>query len=499
MFLLDRVNTLRKKIAIALFGVIFFTGSLFVYFASRTGYEMLERQAFARAESVASVIKSIFDHLMVEGKHDKLPNVLRNAIRTQEIKDVLILKKDGTVSMHAQKQKEFEIFPMERLKTMPNQQFGKYFSQKDGNDLFLYISEPLNSKKECYTCHNDPQTVEGFIVVKVKMNDLKMAAERHRTTNIIIATFTFLGIGFVLFAALSFLVIKPIRNLRSYIQQLLFEIPKLETGAIVQLPLSEHISRTHDEIVDLDIGFNKVVQSLNEAYKKIFTLHKIQLGYADRLASTGEIAASVAHEIKNPIAGIVGALQIIKKDYPESNPKHEIIDEMLSQLARMNQSINDLLAYAKPKPPELSFVKLQDVLDRTLSLLSHTIENQSITLETKFDIADTKILADGKQLQQVLWNVLLNAIQAIDKNGTIWISAFQHNDRIEIHIKDSGSGISDEHLANIFKPFYTTKHKGTGLGLSICKQIVEDHHGTIAIDTTVGAGTTVKITLPLQK
>ena len=499
MFLLDRVNTLRKKIAIALFGVIFFTGILFVYFASRTGYEILERQAFARAESVASVVKAILDHLMVEGKHDKLPNVLRNATRTQEIKDVLILKKDGTVSLHAQKNKEYDVFPLEQLKSMSDHQTGKYLSQKVGDELYLYISEPLNNKPVCYTCHNDPQIVEGFIVVKVKMNDLKIAAGRHRTTNIVIATFTFLGIGFVLFAALSFLVIKPIRNLRSYIQQLLFEIPKLETGAIVQLPLSEHISRTHDEIVDLDIGFNKVVQSLNEAYKKIFTLHKIQLGYADRLASTGEIAASVAHEIKNPIAGIVGALQIIKKDYPESNPKHEIIDEMLSQLARMNQSINDLLSYARPKPPELSSVRVHEIVERTLTLLSHLLEKNNITIETHLNASDARIFADTKQIQQVLWNILLNAVQAIEKDGIISISTLKQGDNVHIVVKDSGAGISDEHRSNIFKPFYTTKHKGTGLGLPICKQIIEEHRGNIVIDTIVGAGTTVKITLPLHK
>ena len=499
MSFLVHFNTLRKKIAFAFIGVIFVMGSLYIYFAHITGYEMLERQAFARAKSVASVVKSILDHLMVEGKHDKLPRVMRNVINTPEVSDVLILKKDGTVSMHAQPNKEYDVFPLEQLQPMSGQQTGKYFSKKNGDSLYFYIAEPLTNKPECFTCHNDPQTVEGFVIVKVEMNDLKVAATRHQTTDSVITVLTFLGIGCVLYIAISFLVVQPIHNLRLYIQHLQSEIPKLETGAIEQLPLPENISRTNDEIADLNIGFNKAIQSLNDAYKKIFTLHKIQLGYADRLASTGEIAASVAHEIKNPIAGIVGALQILKSDYPSSHPKHEIIVEMLSQLDRMNQAVNDLLAYARPKPPELSSVRLLEIVERTLSLLSHAIENKSVKIETQLEASDVNIFADAKQIQQVLWNILLNALQAIEKSGTIVLSTLKRNDHIDIIIKDTGGGIRDEHLSNIFKPFYTTKHKGTGLGLPICKQIIEEHKGNIAIETKVGTGTTVIITLPLQK
>jgi signal transduction histidine kinase len=500
MSLLTRVNTLRKKIAIAFIGIISIVGSIHMYYAHNTGYEMLERQAFARAKSVASVVESIFDHLMVSGKHDKLSRVMRNVINTPEVKDVLILKKDGTVSMHAQQNKEYDIFPLDQLKNMEGQHAGRYFSKIKGDSLYFYIAEPLTNKPECYTCHNDPQTVEGFLVVKVEMNDLRIAASKHETTDISTTVFTFLGIGIVLYVAISFLVVQPIHRLRMYIQYLQSQIYELETGTIESLPLPEkYISKSNDEIVDLNVGFDNVVHSLNNAYKKIFALHKIQLGYADRLASTGEIAASVAHEIKNPIAGIVGALQILKSDYPKSNPKHEIIVEMVSQLGRMDQSVNDLLAYARPKPPELSSVVLHDIIERTLSLLSHITQNNSITLETHLDTNGIKIVADPKQIQQVLWNILLNAVQAIEKNGIISISTHKQNDFVHISIQDTGTGINEVHFPNIFKPFYSTKHKGTGLGLSICKQIVEEHHGVIAIQTAIGIGSTVTIQLPIEK
>ena len=493
-----KVPQLTIKIALAVIIIFMAGGSAFIYFAHQTGFQMLERQAYTRAEDIASLVKSIFYHLMLIGKHDRVQVLLEKSISSPAVANAFILKKDGTVVMSAKNDSTMDPFPLHRLQEVADLKDGKYFSQKEGDLYYLYVVSPIKSTPACYQCHKNPTSIEDYFAIKVAMNDLKSASLQHRRTNILITTVTFIGIGGVLFAALALLVVKPLKKLQRHVHQIKSQVENIAEGRPRPFPLIEH-SKGNDEIAELSRGFNDLILRLNEAKARLYEMHQWQLQQADRLATTGEMAAGIAHEIKNPIAGIVGALQVLKSDYPVFNSKHEIINEMLSQLDRMDQSVNDLLSYARPKPPELSSVRVHEIVERTLTLLSHLLEKNNIKIETHLNASDARIFADTKQIQQVLWNILLNAVQAIEKDGIISISTLKQGDNVHIVVKDSGAGISDEHLSNIFKPFYTTKHKGTGLGLPICKQIIEEHRGNIVIDTIVGAGTTVKITLPLHK
>jgi signal transduction histidine kinase len=251
-----------------------------------------------------------------------------------------------------------------------------------------------------------------------------------------------------------------------------------------------------DEIADLSRDFNTLVRNLNEANAKLFEVHQSQLEHADRLASTGEMAASIAHEIKNPLAGILGAVQVFDSEVTDDDPKKEILSEMKVQLERMNHAVNDLLSYARPAQPVFEPVRLHDLIKKIVTLLPHQFKEKNIVIKEELSPDTILIHADKKQFQQVMWNIVLNGMQAMDHGGVLTIRTGTADGKVTITIKDTGKGIPPDQVERVFKPFYTTKHKGTGLGMTISRRIIEQHNGSILVRSTVGTGTIVEILLP---
>ena len=235
----------------------------------------------------------------------------------------------------------------------------------------------------------------------------------------------------------------------------------------------------------------------------------------DRLASLGELASGIAHEIRNPLAGIAAALQIISKDFAKQDPNQEIFNEVFSQVKRLDEFIKNLLRFARPNQPKLEFLTIKNVIDNALFLVSNKISQKNITLELDHGAdKQPEIEGDKSLLQQVLLNIIINALDATKDHGSLTIRTWwQTNDlntatetvyctpdtydNITTEISDTGSGINETDLESIFNPFFTTKSQGTGLGLAIAHRIIEQHHGEISVKSTPGKGTTFTITLPL--
>jgi signal transduction histidine kinase len=294
---------------------------------------------------------------------------------------------------------------------------------------------------------------------------------------------------------LLFLVVRPVSTLRNQISKVERETELFGKGEHVRFSeLGE--SDRNDEIGGLINAFNALISRLNEANEKLHEAHQDTLQHADRLASSGEMAASIAHEIKNPTAGVLGALQVLRSELQADDQRKEIYDEMILQLERVNHTVNDLLSYARPTPPEFSDTKVVDVVQRTVSLLSRQGASTGVKFESSYSSGDITISADKKQLQQVIWNVILNAQHAITGAGRVNISVNESGNSVVIRVDDTGRGIPKEKITDVFKPFFTTKHKGTGLGMTISKRIVEQHSGTITVESDEGKGTYVTITLP---
>ncbi len=212
------------------------------------------------------------------------------------------------------------------------------------------------------------------------------------------------------------------------------------------------------------------------------------------LARLGEMAAIVAHEVKNPLAGIGGAIQVIGSHLPSASPDRPIIQEILKRIEMLNGTIQDLLLYARPRPPKLAPVSLRGVLQDTVTLLAQ----DPMARETRIGISgeDPVVPADAELLKPCFLNLLLNASQAMGGKGAVDIAIATAGDRIRVTLKDDGPGIPPEVLARIFEPFFSTKHKGTGLGLPIAKRTVESHGGEIRVDCPPGGGTLVTVLLP---
>ena len=213
------------------------------------------------------------------------------------------------------------------------------------------------------------------------------------------------------------------------------------------------------------------------------------------LAIVGELAARVAHEIKNPLAGIYGALQLLARDLEPDDPRKEVFDNMGSEVRRLDETAQDLLRFARPVPPKpmpmelCSFVAaLVDHLERQPEVREHDIQ---------VDIDEGTIVPlDHRLLEQVIVNLVLNAAQAMDSPGTIRIGASRRGSKVAIEVSDTGPGIPHDQLNTIFDPFFTTKARGTGLGLAVARKNVEAHGGTIEAENEDGGGARFVITLP---
>ncbi len=243
--------------------------------------------------------------------------------------------------------------------------------------------------------------------------------------------------------------------------------------------------------------YRDVAASLESTNRQLTESHA-QLRRADRLAALGQIAAGLAHEIRNPLAGIKGALGIVVTKVAHGTPEAEFAGIAATEVERLDELVQEFLTYARPRAPELKAVPLGDVVEHVLLLLRPEAEQAGVVLvhEAREPLPDTQM--DPEQIRQVLFNVVLNGIQVSPPSGEIRIMTFRSGGQAVVQVTDQGPGIPPEHLARIFDPFFTTKPHGTGLGLAISQRIVEAHQGDIDVRNAPGGGAVVRIGLPLS-
>jgi hypothetical protein len=265
------------------------------------------------------------------------------------------------------------------------------------------------------------------------------------------------------------------------------------------LSVAVSFARRNDEIGDLGRNFNQMVQQLRESRAEIERMHRTQMSRAEHLATLGELATGLAHEIRNPLAGIAGVIEIIGRDLPASSPARTVVKDVRQEIARINHIVSDLLQTARPHPPKVRKSDLNTTVEHAVMLGRQQALAKSIDITLHKDPSLAEVEHDSDQIHQVLLNLLLNALQAIDANGKITVTVKPLGATAVVEVADNGRGIPADHLPNIFRPFYTTKGDGTGLGLSLARRIVEDHQGRIDVTSAVGQGTTFAVILPLRR
>ncbi len=223
-----------------------------------------------------------------------------------------------------------------------------------------------------------------------------------------------------------------------------------------------------------------------------------QLVDRERLAAIGELSAVVAHEVRNPLAGIRGGCELLLEGYATYDAHHAIGVEVIHQVDRLNRMVHDLLAFARPKVIDPVPTDLHALLERSCRILTDDPDNIGVAIVRDFEPEPPIVLADGRQLEQVFVNLVLNAIQAMGHKGTVTLRTRSTPRQVQVSIGDSGPGIRPDALPNIFKPFFTTRAQGTGLGLAIVDKIVTAHGGRTEAASPPGSGAVFTVTLPKE-
>ncbi len=435
---------------------------------------------------LATIEKSIFT-AMKNGDSPQVQQIIELIGKGERLLNLRIFHPDGTILKSANP---------EEIGRPVNPADYKLFKEGKSEGIFrvnghesLTINLPIVTDERCYLCHGVGRRVVGVL----NMNfDLKKTIQRlHESANIsfssmliLIAIFS-LGVSFIL-----------LRFVRQPIQEMSEKMAKVENG-----DLSVRLDpRNRDEIGQLMGSFNSMVDKLEQTKIELEKYHYQQMERADRLAAVGEMATGIAHEIKNPLACISGAVSVLADDYDINDPRREIVSKVLEQINRLDKTATDLLAFGKPGTPEFSYVDINELLKKTLFFVAQHPEARNVERIFELTRELPPVWIDIKQIQQVFFNIIINAIQAMPEGGLLTLTTDRvkqgDDDFVRVTIRDTGKGIGAELLAKIFVPFFTTKTQGTGLGLPICRQLVEHNHGIIEVDSFPQQGTTFSILLP---
>lgn len=261
-------------------------------------------------------------------------------------------------------------------------------------------------------------------------------------------------------------------------------------------PVTQHGS---NEVGELVAAFNRMAQDLEATRRNIERLHAQEMARAQQLATVGELASGVAHEIRNPATAVLGALDLALRKLPPGDSSHPLLEEAQRQMKRIEATTAQLLRYARPPELQEVVVDANLLVDRAARVVEGRATNAGVELRTEPSAVAIPVNVDPEPMVQVLVNLLLNGIEAMTSGGrlTVWVT--RHAPEVWIGVRDAGPGVPPEKRGEIFRPFYTTKHQGTGLGLSISQQIVARHGGTLRVEDTPGGGATFVVALPLAE
>lgn len=283
-------------------------------------------------------------------------------------------------------------------------------------------------------------------------------------------------------------------DLEKYLEIVLYNVVGGITGFLSQKERSRRIQ------------LQETARGLEDSYRKLQHQSEViiriegELRKAERLSAIGELAAVLAHEIRNPLGSIRGTAEILKDDFVPGERKYEFLEILVKESDRLNRVVEDFLRLARPQSVVWGECDLQDELNNVITLVAAEANVREVRLD--LDASSVPVVAgDREKLRQAFLNIVLNALQATPAGGRVAVAASRqvHADGaewVEIRFSDTGGGIPPEALENIFEPFFTTKEGGTGLGLAITRKIVEGHGGRIAVESVPGHGTTFTVLLP---
>jgi hypothetical protein len=463
-------RSLTGKILVAVGITVAVVIAIYTYFVIRVQSAWWHERTQAQNLIAATVVHEYLNGVMLSDRHQEVQRFLMELKSSDEIWRGRIVRPDGTVVFST------DTHEVERVvMNVPEDLFreGRVLQGErvENGQRLAVAMRPVPNNLSCQKCHDTGQSFNGAIVTERSMLPAEASIASNRNLLILYGVVIFVLVGIVLWLLIVRLVSQPV-------SELLKQMRRVERGDFS----ARAEALRPDEIGELTRDFNAMVRSLDAAKRELHMSHEQQMQQASKLASIGELASGIAHEIRNPLAGIGAAVEVL-------GDNGEITVEIRRQIKRLNTMLCSLLDFARQREPEVAPCDVAGIIRPMLALVRPDAQKYHIEIVEDLPADLPAIQTDAGQAQQALLNVLLNGIQAMPEGGMLTVRA-SVNGNVAIQVQDTGAGISEENLQRIFSPFFTTKHRGTGLGLAITRNIMEKHHGRISVHSEVGRGTT---------
>jgi two-component system, NtrC family, sensor kinase len=353
----------------------------------------------------------------------------------------------------------------------------------ESNGTLLVGTRTIDGEAVCHQCHDANAPHLGAIQLGVDLTAPMREAKRN-----VQVKFGLVGAAWIALVVLM-----------SWIRMLVIGRPLAEIQKTISAAGSGSggAAGSHD-LTALAEGLHSTLWELVQSQRRREEDIARQLVRMEKLAALGEVAAGLTHEIKNPLAGVIAALEIVRDE--SSGGDRGMIEQMLAELRRVVSTVDSLLRLGRPRPPQRADVDMARVVREVTSLFAARLRRQGITLDVEIPETVPLLSLDSDLMVQLLVNLLTNSMQASDRGGSVKVllAPFPRRDGVVLAVSDTGRGIEREHIEQVFDPFFTTKEEGTGLGLAICRQIINQHGGTITIESEPGQGTRVVVLLAAQ-
>jgi len=477
--------SLRWKFIIGTTCIVLAVVGTFSLITLKLQEEQIESDQKERVILITEIIKNGLITFMLEGRGREFQKFLE-ALISRDIEETRIFNTEGIITSSSIPHEIGKKIYESDIDAFMEQESPEVFTHKRENGGLTYsMVVPIYNEPACMKCHGSSGNILGVLDVEISMRKAREQIDSTRKTLFIFAFFTLLTISIALSILTRYLINRPISGI--------VKIMKIARDG--DLSARFHTDRT-DEVGTLSRNLNAMLSQLDQARKELERYHKKELEHVEKMATIGELASAIAHEIKNPLAGISGAIQVLAEDFDHADPRREVIVDVIKEIERLDKSIRDLLNYAKPPEPIPLRTDVNSMMERLLNVISLQAHKTGVEINLHINPEDQIVSLDPELFQQVFLNVSLNSIQAMPSGGELNISVTKNDTGTVFLFADTGHGIPEEVMPNLFKPFYTTKQGGTGLGLAISKNIVEQHNGTIDIQSTSGKGTVFSIIIP---
>jgi two-component system, NtrC family, sensor kinase len=483
------------------------------------------------ADQLSNGITSATWHAMLANNRQAAYEIMHTIALRQGIANIRIFNREGRIMYSTDSTEQGKLerdakecavchsTPQPQVNLDPHDR-SRIFTNTAGKRELAMVT-PIYNEPSCSNadCHAHPAQLKvlGVLDVTYSLENVDQLVATIQQRAILTTTITVVVIGIFIFFFVRTTVHKPIAQLIAGTRalstmQLDHPVEVKADGEIGELAHSfnamrEQLMKTVNELNELTQSLETKVQQRTEQLKAM----NQKLFQSDRLASLGQLAASVAHEINNPIAGVLNLSMLIERIMLQDGIPKERVEEVrryLSQISsettRVGRIVGDLLAFSRRSSPQRLRSNLNSIIIRTVSIIDHKLKLAGVELELILDDHLPEIKCDSSQIQQVIVNLIMNASEATHNrtNGKVTVRTSENANKksVRMEVRDNGDGIPVEYLTKIYDPFFTTKGegKGVGLGLAVVYGIVEAHGGDIEVDTKVGEGTLFRVDLPVS-